>query len=629
MQRFLDAARFLAALLLTVGSLGVTAGRAEAAPDAPKHVLAGALGSMSIGVNWSPVSGAQGYRIYRLQDGSGLFHVATRTGESATAVIDSGLKASTAYSYVVTAYALDGESPLSAATSYSSATTLAPGSPRGIVVSVGDNVVTLSWNANPESNLAGYYIYRASASRTPGVRLNAAPVAALTYTDLTVSNYTNYYYRVAAVDASGQEGVLSPERWAKPEASPVAPVPHTRYTVQSQECRTCHYTHKARGSGLLVQTREVDVCYTCHNGSGSRFAVTRDFGGSYSSRHPVPATGVPGTMTCSNCHNPHLNYDAVDDQGKRLYPKLLEVRPGSVRRGNGICDACHGAGSVSIGGDHETAFASSSHNSATPNPPSGSEVKCLNCHSPHASPSARLQVYSEENACFQCHYPENPISASPDIWSRLHASPDPAARHDILLADQAQTGARMACTNCHNGHAVSAASQTIDPDRPAPGNRWTGTVSQLCRLCHDGSLPTEAQTAPYAPGVSSGNLVLRNIQQAYDSGINGNAPDQHGNGMAGASVPLDPDMGWQQGDVVSCEACHDPHASPNVWNLRSTVRSSDGTRQKEGLLVLKLPGGGADTRYFCNACHGPQNMGSGKPWPTNCMECHTHGSGRF
>lgn len=582
---------------------------------------------MSIAINWVPVTGAQGYRIYRSMNGSAYTYVGAQTGPLNASYVDSALAASSEYAYKVAAYDQSGESELSAGNPYAQAATRAPGAPRSITVTAEATRVTITWNSNPEPNVAGYYVYRSAASGGTFTRLNASPVTSTSYTDAAVSANHDYYYRVSALDLTGAEGVMSPERWVKPQAVPPRYIPHSRYTIQSQECATCHRTHRSPGVSLLAQSREVDLCYSCHNGTGSQYVVDREFSSAAPSRHPVPAGANAGAMVCTDCHNPHLDYAATDQGGNRLYPKLLEVTRNGIRhKGNEICYACHGAGSTRVGGDHETAFAGSSHNSLLPDPPSGTQIKCSACHQPHSASSEGLKIYKEENACFQCHYPGTSSAIAPDIWDRLYSSSDADNRHGILEADQQLRGSKIECVNCHNPHGATAANKTVNPDSPAPGNRWEGTVSQLCLACHDGSFPTSAQTQPYAPGVTSGNQALVNIQEAYHLGADSRA-DQHGEGLASSNVVLDPAMGWQRGDVLPCSACHEPHGTPNAYNLRSTVISKDGAQRKDGLLVLKLPGGGADARNFCNACHGRQQMGNQQPWPADCLSCHKHGSG--
>ena len=71
--------------------------------------------------------------------------------------------------------------------------------------------VTLIWNANTESDLAGYKVYRATASGAYG-----APIATLTgnvtnYAAMGLQVGTTYFFAVTAYDNAGNESILSNE----------------------------------------------------------------------------------------------------------------------------------------------------------------------------------------------------------------------------------------------------------------------------------------------------------------------------------------------------------------------------------------------------------------------------------
>ncbi len=70
--------------------------------------------------------------------------------------------------------------------------------------------VTLSWVAST-STVVGYNVYRGSVSGGPYTMLNSTPNAAVSYTDMAVTAGQTYYYVVTAVDASGNESVVSNE----------------------------------------------------------------------------------------------------------------------------------------------------------------------------------------------------------------------------------------------------------------------------------------------------------------------------------------------------------------------------------------------------------------------------------
>lgn len=77
--------------------------------------------------------------------------------------------------------------------------------------------VELAWNISTEPDLAGYYVYRSEEPGAPGARLNTDSLSAPTFRDLSVLPGRRYFYKVSAVDRSGNE--------SPPSAEVVAEVP--------------------------------------------------------------------------------------------------------------------------------------------------------------------------------------------------------------------------------------------------------------------------------------------------------------------------------------------------------------------------------------------------------------------
>ena len=66
---------------------------------------------------------------------------------------------------------------------------------------------TLAWNANTESNIAGYRIEYGTVSGSPSTTIDAGNVTSRTMTGLTAG--TTYYFRVIAYNTSGQTSAPS------------------------------------------------------------------------------------------------------------------------------------------------------------------------------------------------------------------------------------------------------------------------------------------------------------------------------------------------------------------------------------------------------------------------------------
>lgn len=83
--------------------------------------------------------------------------------------------------------------------------TTAPATPSGMSLSASTAGVHISWTGNTQSDLAGYHVYRASSQAGAYTRLTATPTAANSYFDTTATAGATVWYRLTAIDASGNE----------------------------------------------------------------------------------------------------------------------------------------------------------------------------------------------------------------------------------------------------------------------------------------------------------------------------------------------------------------------------------------------------------------------------------------
>ncbi|MGE0862282.1 MAG: hypothetical protein AB7P34_00155 [Vicinamibacterales bacterium] len=97
--------------------------------------------------------------------------------------------------------------PASPKTCVTPADTFPPAAPKSLAAIAGEGVISLIWEANTESDLAGYVVLRGDA---PGDTLRAItpePVTATTYRDTTARAGTRYVYVVVAVDRATPQNV--------------------------------------------------------------------------------------------------------------------------------------------------------------------------------------------------------------------------------------------------------------------------------------------------------------------------------------------------------------------------------------------------------------------------------------
>jgi hypothetical protein len=99
--------------------------------------------------------------------------------------------------------------------------TFAPSAPTSVTVASAGGVVSLFWPTNPESDVVGYFVYRADGDASSGstwAKLADRPVTRTTYRDDRVRVGSRYSYRVTAVDRFGNES--QPSNVASETASP-------------------------------------------------------------------------------------------------------------------------------------------------------------------------------------------------------------------------------------------------------------------------------------------------------------------------------------------------------------------------------------------------------------------------
>jgi fibronectin type 3 domain-containing protein len=177
-----------------------------AAPATPTGVSAWDLSSTSIGVSWSPVSGATRYYVYRSTSGDGEYSLIDPTASASVSYTDTGLSPNATYYYKVEAWNDIGTSPQSSSVSATTPPPPLPAAPSGVrafaqTSYIGTDVIRsieITWNA--VSGATGYIVYR---STSPNGEYSS--IGSTTQRSWTTSGtrYVTYYFKVAAYNSTG------------------------------------------------------------------------------------------------------------------------------------------------------------------------------------------------------------------------------------------------------------------------------------------------------------------------------------------------------------------------------------------------------------------------------------------
>jgi fibronectin type 3 domain-containing protein len=97
----------------------------------------------------------------------------------------------------------DDPPPTSSASSTSSAPSTTPPPAQS------PTSLRLNWNANTETDLAGYRIYRSTTSGIYGAPVATAPANATSFVAAGLKPGVTYFFTITAVDTAGNESVKS------------------------------------------------------------------------------------------------------------------------------------------------------------------------------------------------------------------------------------------------------------------------------------------------------------------------------------------------------------------------------------------------------------------------------------
>jgi len=336
-------------------------------------------------------------------------------------------------------------------------------------------------------------------------------------------------------------------KWSFTTGSTPYSSPHGNYLSNSAACKSCHQTHTAQGKGLLNKSTQTQVCYTCHDGSGSSTNLKEMMNqtGTDQSYHPIMDTGNPNVtskLECTDCHNPHGDKDG---QGQ-YYPNLLRATDGTTTAYQGVdfCIVCHSSNDPM--GWNKSAYKSSTHYNKG--------MDCNSCHTSHSSPNPRLKTQSEDtptadNECLSCHGGNPPANYQSALnvkndFSQTYRHPtlDITGVHkDTETSTDLMSNRHAECVDCHDPHALEQGNITVRPG------------DALCFKCHTSSqYGTPDQTDNTTSGFS--NVLQPNLHNFSGS------PTGH-LGISCSSCHVSVSHGYFRKGMVGAIADNDPLAS--------------------------------------------------------------------
>ncbi len=177
---------------------------------APSGVAAEAT-SAGVRLTWAGPVEPSGL-VYRVLRGVGKGAPSEAAVVASREWLDTEARYGESYSYSVQAVLKSGasaaESAVSAPVSITPVDRFPPAAPKGLTTVAGVSSIELTWDENGETDLGGYFVYRATgdgAWERTGGRLGAPG-----FSDRNVQPGTRYRYAVSAVDQLGNESPLSP-----------------------------------------------------------------------------------------------------------------------------------------------------------------------------------------------------------------------------------------------------------------------------------------------------------------------------------------------------------------------------------------------------------------------------------
>jgi uncharacterized delta-60 repeat protein len=198
-------------------------------PSPPLSASATVLSETSVKCTWTDASDNEtGFVMEYAVGTSSTYSVIATLPAGTTQYTHTGLSANTQYKYRVKAINEFGSSTYANANTI--ITTLPPASPSNLTAqTVSTSSITISWSDNSTTE-TGFEIYRSTANNSNYSLINTTTANVITFTDVSLSSATTYFYKVRAINAGGGSPYSND---VSQVTLPPIPSPPTNLRVQS------------------------------------------------------------------------------------------------------------------------------------------------------------------------------------------------------------------------------------------------------------------------------------------------------------------------------------------------------------------------------------------------------------
>ncbi len=476
---------------------------------------------------------------------------------------------------------------------------------------------------------------------------------------------------------------------------------HTYGTHMGMECLKCHQPHNNNKTNIFLIGDSIStpssgkkaVIFSAETGSNSYADGDATYNGVCEVCH-TSTTYHRNNSSGNHSHNPAMSCISCHPHEDAFMPSGDCLSCHNVAQDNG--DGIPAGGRRAIIGEFP-ASNTHAHYGATLD-----EADCIVCHDQTTHTDGYVDLIDADNSSVIYHFekPES-LTSDPDVSdfckschdangaSRLASPFDPFgngntvpdvatkfmgtlqwnewygdfcfgdegtmravnSHHDISNADQAFSGAKIECLNCHGAHNVSQSAPLADPFNTT--TVWTGTTNSFCLSCHNGG------TGPSAPGfpsnVTGPTIAMRGLESCGYTSAPWYVDYTWTNGMHGPSSK----RGWAgysgaPSHDMLCLDCHDAHGSYTATNtlgnpymikdvVDGTMYVDDGVRSGPAwtgppwntfgtsrAVVVTISGvdvSWGSAQGLCMVCHATWE--SAYDWHSMCTACQTcHGHGQ-